>query len=378
MRPKRAGGENEANNNVSTIAPLKKHRYARVGNRRRSWIPGIRRHSPLPLQRGPLTAEDDAWAIKYKELKIGQKIGQGNVGVVFAGKWKGTNVAVKKLLGSWFNDADMVGRFREEIRLMSTLRHPNVLLFIGAVMDPSAGNMCLVTEFCEHGNLYDFLHDPNEKMTWKMRLVMATDTARAMAYLHRRAGIIQRDLKSANLLIAEGHHIKIADFGLSRRLAPPGQAMETYCGTPAYMAPEIVRQEDYSETADVFSFSIILWELVTREKPYPNLAGLALAYAVANDNLRPSIPAYCPYELANLIEACWDTKHKQRPDFETILQVLEGIQEEISRIRRHKRESVVWNGVRGNLVQHLPTTLSRSATQKTDKDIATTVDRTNF
>ena len=258
-----------------------------------------------------MTAEEDAWAIKYKELKIGRKIGQGNVGVVFFGKWKGTNVAVKKLLGSWFNDADMVARFREEIHLMSTLRHPNVLLFIGAVLDPSAGNMCLVTEFCEHGNLYDFLHDPNEKMTWKMRLVMATDTARAMAYLHRRAGIIQRDLKSANLLIAEGHHIKIADFGLSRRLAPPGQAMETYCGTPAYMAPEIVRQEDYSETADVFSFSIILWELVTREKPYPNLAGLALAYAVANDNLRPSIPAYCPFELANLIEACWDTNHKQ-------------------------------------------------------------------
>ena len=71
---------------------------------------------------------------------------------------------------------------------MSTLHHPNVLMFIGAVMDPDAGNICLVTELCVKGDLYTYLHDPETRMTWKRRLIMATDVARGMLYLHRRAG----------------------------------------------------------------------------------------------------------------------------------------------------------------------------------------------
>lgn len=140
--------------------------------------------------------------------------------MVHEGEWHGTKVAVKKLVGQWLKNEDMVMRFREEINLMSTLHHPNVLMFIGAVMDPDAGNICLVTELCVHGDLYTFLHAPETKMTWKLRLIMATDIARGMLYLHRRAGIIQRDLKTANCLLDEHYHIKIADFGLSRRLAP--------------------------------------------------------------------------------------------------------------------------------------------------------------
>lgn len=93
------------------------------------------------------------------------------------------------------------------------------------------------------------------------------------------------------LLITTVMQVKIGDFGLSRQMAPG--RMETYCGTPANMAPEVVRQEEYSEKADVFSFAIILWELITREDPYPNQTGLALAYLVA-DGLRPPVPAYCP------------------------------------------------------------------------------------
>jgi serine/threonine protein kinase len=99
--------------------------------------------------------------------------------------------------------------------------------------------------------------------------------------------------------------------------------METYCGTPANMAPEIVRQEKYSVKADVFSYSIILWELVTREDPYPEISGLALAYAVANDGLRPCIPQYCPAEFADLIERCWAPNQDDRPDFGEILDFLQ-------------------------------------------------------
>jgi len=94
--------------------------------------------------------------------------------------------------------------------------------------------------------------------------------------------------------------------------------MHTYCGTPATMAPEIVRQEPYSEKADVFSFAIILWEILTREEPYPGANGLGLAYAVATAGLRPPIPTYCPVEWADLIVRCWADDPDARPDFDEV------------------------------------------------------------
>merc|ERR1711964_381832 len=103
------------------------------------------------------------------------------------------------------------------------------------------------------------------------------------------------------------------------------------------MAPEIVLQEDYNEKADVFSFAIILWELVTREDPYPNMTGLALAYAVANDGLRPEIPAYCPQEIADLIVRCWDADQHKRPGFEEILEYIQGIQTSIRKLRKQRQ-----------------------------------------
>ena len=119
-------------------------------------------------------------------------------------------------------------------------------MFIGAVVEP--GNYQLVTEFCAHGDMYSLLHS-DSKMSLKMKVVFGTDTARGMIYLHGKAGVIQRDLKAENLLIDDFYHVKIADFGLSRKLNPEG-GMGTFCGTPTHVAPEIVKQTDYSEKAD--------------------------------------------------------------------------------------------------------------------------------
>lgn len=204
------------------------------------------------------------WAIDYRALRFGPRIGIGNAGEVFRGSYKGRTVAIKKLLGSWVRDDAMVARFREEILLMSTMNHTHVLLFLGAVLDREAGNICLVTEFCERGTLHDLLRS-GAPLSWRQRLKIARDTALGMDYVHSRAGVIQRDLKSTNLLVTASYDVKIADFGLSRTNAPGH--MHTFCGTPANMAPEIVRQEPYDEKADVFSFAIVMWELLTREEP---------------------------------------------------------------------------------------------------------------
>lgn len=94
--------------------------------------------------------------------------------------------------------------------------------------------------------------------------------------------------------------------------------MGTYCGTPATMAPEVARQEPYNQSADVFSFAIILWELLTRCEAYAGRDGLPLAYAVANDGLRPSLPAYCPLEWGSLMTAAWADDPADRPSFDAI------------------------------------------------------------
>lgn len=264
------------------------------------------------------------WRIEERELKFGSIIGQGNVGEVYEGVYGGQRVAIKKLLGNWAENTDMVERFKDEILLMSSMHHPNVLNFIGAVMDVEAGNMCLVTELCPRGTLHDTLHS-STPLDWRLRLRLACDIARGMAYLHGRAGIIQRDLKSANLLLDEYNAVKIADFGLSRQMNT--NVMETYCGTPSTMAPEIVRQEPYTEKADVFSFAIILWELLTRQEPYGGKGGLGLAVAVANNGLRPPIPAYCPAEYASIMTRAWHADQHARPSFQQILDELTELQD---------------------------------------------------
>jgi len=268
----------------------------------------------------------ESWQISIRELRFGHIVGKGNVGEVYEGEHRGRVVAIKKLLGTWYKDTDMVQRFRDEILLMSTMHHPNVLVFLGAVLDFEAGNMCLVTELCRNGTLWDYIHSSNP-MDWRVRLRMCLDIARGMHYLHGRAGIIQRDLKSANLLLDDFLHVKIADFGLSRQMNTT--VMETYCGTPATMAPEIVMQQPYSEKADVFSFAIIMWEILTRQEPYEGRAGLGLAMAVANEGIRPPVPAYCPAEWATLMTQSWAQNADERPSFEDILDRLSALETQV-------------------------------------------------
>jgi hypothetical protein len=154
----------------------------------------------------------ESWKIPIRELKFGARLGVGNVGEVFRATFRGRVVAVKKLLGSWYKSDDMVARFREEIDLMSTLNHPHVLMFVGAVLERDAGHICLVTELCERGTLYELLRSA-VPLTWPQRVKIARDTALGMAYVHNKAGIIQRDLKSQNLLVTANFDVKIAGEG---------------------------------------------------------------------------------------------------------------------------------------------------------------------
>lgn len=192
--------------------------------------------------------------------------------------------------------AKAIRDFHSEVALMRALRHPNIVIFMGLVMDP----VCLVTEYCHNGNLFDLLHDTIEdeqgehyavKIPWQRRVRIALDVARGMNFLHTSTPvIIHRDLKSLNILVDEKWTAKVSDFGLSRfkvlieslylikQSATAHGMMTGQCGTYQWMAPEVIGGHIYTEKADVFSFGINLWELLTRKIPYDGMQPMQVYY----------------------------------------------------------------------------------------------------
>ena len=137
---------------------------------------------------------------------------------------------------------------------MEALRHPNIVMFLGACTKPP--NFAIVLEYCEGGTLWSALQKSGE-LLWEERRNFAIDTAKGMNYLHDRpTPILHRDLKSLNLLLDENRKVKLADFGWTKGLQ---NYMTGKIGTYQWMAPEVVSSHQYTEKADVFSFGIILW-----------------------------------------------------------------------------------------------------------------------
>jgi tRNA A-37 threonylcarbamoyl transferase component Bud32 len=273
-----------------------------------------------------------SWTISINDLIFGRKIGTGSFGKVYKAKWHGTNVAVKKT-----HDVSThvtVKEFAAEIRLMRDLRHPNIVLFLGAVVD--APSMCIVTELMKRGNLHSILHDVDNIVretvaeNGRLRLQMATDCARGMSYLHSRSPpIVHHDLKPANLLVDSKWNLKISDFGMSRikyraYLQKSNPELETAGGTPEWMSPEALRNDNVDELSDVYSFGIILWELITLNYPWQELNDpVQIVGKVAFLHHRPNIPSWVETEIEQLLLDCWARDSGDRPEFRQILELLQ-------------------------------------------------------
>lgn len=158
----------------------------------------------------------------------------------------------------------------------------------------------------------------NDSNRYYEYLPIALDVAKGMAYLHSR-NVIHRDLKPSNILLTRDHRAKIADFGMS--VANTGQELTAETGTYRYMAPEVIRHESYSSNADVYSFGVCLWQLVTREVPFASMTPIQAAYSVA-EGRRPVIPESTPNRLKEIITACWDQDAGRRPSFTYIAMAL--------------------------------------------------------
>jgi len=261
--------------------------------------------------------------IMYEDLLIGERIGRGSFGEVYSGTWYQTRVAIKKLPAEMLrSNASVLDEFNREINLLRSLRHPNILQFLGSCNIPP--NVCLITEFMPRGDLHKIIHDKTVVMDKALMKKIALDVSRGMLYLHSsNPFVIHRDLKSHNVLIGEYWNAKVADFGLCKIIRSWEETSKyTPCGTPKWAAPEVLRNEIYTTKADVYSFAIILWEMSTRQDPFPGMGAFELIVQVGKHGLRPGTLSEAN-PLAHIIAECWDDNPKLRPSFERILAILD-------------------------------------------------------
>nr|XP_043619645.1 probable serine/threonine-protein kinase DDB_G0281745 [Erigeron canadensis] len=272
------------------------------------------------------------YEIQWEELITKKQIGQGSCGTVYHGLWYGSDVAVKLFAYQEFSDSVIVS-FKMEVSLMKRLRHPNILLFMGAVTSPQ--RLCIVTEFLPRGSLFQILNRNTTQLDWRRRLHMAMDIARGMNYLHNHTPpIVHRDLKSSNLLVDRNWTVKVGDFGLSRLKYETYLKTKSGKGTPQWMAPEVMRGEDANERSDVYSFGVVLWEIITGKVPWDDLNPIQVIAAVGFMNKRLEIPKDVDPLWASLIECCWHSEPQSRPTFQEILCKLKDLQKNYAVERR--------------------------------------------
>ncbi|ESO87725.1 hypothetical protein LOTGIDRAFT_166312 [Lottia gigantea] len=269
--------------------------------------------------------------IDYKELKLSEVIGVGGFGKVYRGTWKNETVAIKT---ARHDDPDephsAIENIVQEAKLFWLLDHVNISNLVGVCLKEP--NLCLVMEYAAGGSLNRVLSG-GRRIPPDILVGWAVQIARGMYYLHEEAPLplIHRDLKSSNILLKEAIEdnnldyktIKITDFGLAREVHKTTRMSQA--GTYAWMAPEVIKCSRFSKSSDVWSYGIVLWELLTGETPYKGIDTLGVAYGVAVNKLKLPIPATCPEPFSRLMSDCWDQEPHERPTFGEILDRLDDI-----------------------------------------------------
>ncbi|TYI49668.1 hypothetical protein E1A91_D12G051100v1 [Gossypium mustelinum] len=265
--------------------------------------------------------------IKNVDLEELRELGSGTFGTVYHGKWRGTDVAIKRIKKICFTGRSseqerLTVEFWREADILSKLHHPNVVAFYGVVQDGPGGTLATVTEFMVNGSLRHVLLSKDRQLDRRKRLIIAMDAAFGMEYLHSK-NIVHFDLKCDNLLVNLKDPVrpicKVGDFGLSkikRNTLVTGGVR----GTLPWMAPELLNgsSSKVSEKVDVFSFGIVLWEILTGEEPYANMHYGAIIGGIVSNTLRPPVPSYCDPEWKLLMEQCWAPDPVVRPSFTEI------------------------------------------------------------
>jgi len=251
---------------------------------------------------------------KYQKVKT---IGKGGYGIVHIAIEQNTQkkYALKEL---YYNQLEgrQLKLFCREVEILSKCDNPFLLNLSGfTIKYPYA----IITEYVPNGSLFDSLHHSSSSPTLNgtNKTIIAMGIAYGMWKLHQ-LNILHRDLKSLNVLLDENLYPKICDFGISRFKNDESQLSTIQIGTPHWMAPEMYETKDYTYKVDVYSFGILLWELLTEQTPYKGKNPTQIMIAVCRYGERPQIPSNAPKELSELIKLCWFSNPEIRPSFENI------------------------------------------------------------
>jgi serine/threonine protein kinase len=211
--------------------------------------------------------------------------------------------------------------FEHEVQLLSNLRHPNILKFYGAcLLQPRIG---YVMEYCEKGSLDQLL--ANEKLSMSTKLSILRDIARGMEFLHSK-NILHRDLKPANVMIDKNYIAKVADFDKAKMNDMNNKQMHTMrVGTAYYAAPEVVLGLNYDEKCDVFSFGMLMYEVLHGYLlSNTDFHSMGVSWKIARDpSYRPKVNIDLEPWINELLSKCWSHDTKERPLFNDIVQEID-------------------------------------------------------
>ncbi|CAE8590363.1 unnamed protein product [Polarella glacialis] len=282
----------------------------------------------------------DSWDLLFPciasdQLRYEESVGRGNTFEVFRGTFNGKDVAIKKTsVGNRVQARKRHVMFSREAAILGKVKHPNLAVFYGVCFDEQ--ELCVITEFCLGGCCHELLHHSSDMdLSWPQKLKMCRDVACAMHYLHSlQPQIIHRDLKSMNLFCAQFIFadtiplIKVSDLGMARMkdLEEEWQRMTKAVGSCHWMAPEVM-SGTYGVTADVYSYSMCLFEIICRLVPWPEDEGSDIIEAVLSGE-RPDVtevPPDCPAKLKDLMIACWAHDPTDRPTSREIIDILASV-----------------------------------------------------
>jgi tRNA A-37 threonylcarbamoyl transferase component Bud32 len=302
--------------------------------------------------------------IEGSAIEMGAPIARGGFGIIYTGVVHGERVAIKQMLPDTWRDEATVASFMDEIRMCVSLNHPKIVRCIG-ISWTSLRDLSVVTEYMDGGDLHSVLQthsggptgrewsEPWTDANLKSKTSIASDVAEAVMYLHSfNTPIIHRDLKAQNVLLDSAGNAKLSDFGISREVAMD-ETMTREIGTMAWIAPEVLRGERYSEKADIYSLGVLLVEMDRCRHPYAHEEVMAktatesnasgarglknetsqaivkntkIAILVSTGMLRPTPSSSCPERVRHVMTRCLAFDAAERPTAQEVVAVFGSMQ----------------------------------------------------